>query len=95
MQGTRDSLLLKQDHGYFIYEIWRCSDKATLTDLETEIQCAPDTLMKLKSDPNAASVDKSTISQADLDANLYEEDLEGDSIDNFLRTKVVAMKLIN
>ena len=26
LQGTRDSELLKQDHAYITYEIWRCND---------------------------------------------------------------------
>lgn len=84
---------MKQDHGYFVYEIWRCSPKAVLTDQESEPDCAPDTLMKLISDPTAASVDKKTLTPENID--LYEEDLTGDSIDNWLRNKVVTLKLIN
>jgi hypothetical protein len=26
LQGTRDSLPLKQDHAYVTYETWRCND---------------------------------------------------------------------
>ena len=26
LQGTRDSLLLKQSHAYLIFETWRCND---------------------------------------------------------------------
>lgn len=49
--------------------------------------------MKKIDDNSAPSVDKSTILEDDL--HDYEEDLEGDSIDNFVRNKVIAMKLIN
>lgn len=49
--------------------------------------------MKLISDPSAESVDKSTIDKDDL--IYYEEDLEGVSIDNWTRNKVIAMKVIN
>jgi len=49
--------------------------------------------MKLISDPTAASVDKKTLTPENID--LYEEDLTGDSIDNWLRNKVVTLKLIN
>ena len=49
--------------------------------------------MKLKSDLTAPSVDYSTIAEADL-IN-YTEDLEADTIDNWLRYKVAAMKIIN
>jgi hypothetical protein len=49
--------------------------------------------MKLISDPTAESKSKADIPAADID--LYEEDLEGDSIDNWMRNKVVTLKLIN
>jgi hypothetical protein len=26
LQGTRDSLILEQDHAYFLYEVWRCNE---------------------------------------------------------------------
>ena len=38
---------------------------------------------------------KSILDDPALDINDYVEDLKGKSIDNFLRSKVVALKLIN
>lgn len=55
--------------------------------------CAVKTYMRLISDPSAAPVDKTSIPESDLKD--YYEDLEADSIDNWTRTKMVAMKLIN
>lgn len=50
--------------------------------------------MKSKSDPlTVKNIDKASIAADDLKD--YEEDLEGTSIDNWIRDKVVAMKLIN
>ena len=96
MQGTRDSLLLEQDHGFFVYEVWRCSSKEILSDLDTvpdeSQRCAPDTIMKRLDDPSDTK-DKNDIPEEELD--LWEVDLEAESIDNYLRNKVIAMKLIN
>ena len=49
--------------------------------------------MKSKTDLSITNVDKTTI--ADNDLINYEEDLDGESINNFIRNKMVAMKLIN
>jgi hypothetical protein len=50
-------------------------------------------MMKKIGDPTAPSVDIATIKSSDL--RLYEEDLKADSIDNFVRNKKIAMKVIN
>jgi hypothetical protein len=87
-------LILEQDHSYLITEVWRCiSEAEPANNLEASSNCAPDTLVRKIGDTSVPSVDKKTVPEADL--YLYEEDLTGDSIDNWLRNKVVTMKVIN
>ena len=96
LQGTRDSEVQKQDHAYITYEIFRCSEDTKIEETKPEggyPECKPERMMKLKSDLTAPSVDYNTIAKEDL-IN-YEEDLEADTIDNWLRYKVAAMKIIN
>ena len=77
-----------------VTEVWRCiSEAEPANNLEARSDCAPDTLVRKIGDETVPSVDKKTISEADL--YLYEEDLTGDSIDNWLRNKVATMKVIN
>ena len=40
LQGTRDSVTLKQDHAYIVYEIWRCTDDPS-RKIEGFPDCAP------------------------------------------------------
>ena len=96
LQGTRDSEVKKEDHAYITFEVFRCSEDTKIDETKPEggyPECKPERMMKLKSDLTAPSVNYNTIAQADL-IN-YEEDLEADTIDNWLRYKVAAMKIIN
>jgi hypothetical protein len=96
LQGTRDSEVKKEDHAYITFEVLRCSEDTKIDETKPEgghPECKPERMMKLNSDPTAPSVDYSTIAEADL-IN-YDEDLEADTIDNWLRFKVAAMKIIN
>ena len=92
MQGTRDSIVAEEDHALMIIEVNRCSDA---TKGEGDPDCKPRKLMKLAdgSSPNTVSYEKLKSDGANLD--LYIEDLTADSIDNFVRNKKVAMKIIN
>lgn len=83
-------MVLKQDHAYFFYEIYRCSWASQFVG---DPPCAVDTYMKSKLDPSQPSVDKLEIPEDQLQD--YEEDLEADSIDNWIREKMVTLKLIN
>lgn len=92
MQGTWDSVVLKQDHALLIFEITRCTDA---TREEGDPECKPRKLMKLAdgSSDELVSIEKLTSDGADIE--LYVEDLKADSIDNFVRNKKVAFKVIN
>jgi hypothetical protein len=92
LQGTRDSEILKQDHAYIVFESWRCSEK---TKEEGDPDCKPESMMKLKVKDGSASVDIATLEADGTDLSLYEEDLEADSINNFVRFKKATMKIIN
>lgn len=96
MQGTRDSEILSQDHAYIVFEILRCSDDSKNDETKPAggwPECKPERMMRLKSDLTAPAVDYKDITKADL--SKYIEDLEADTIDNWLRYKLAAMKIIN
>lgn len=92
LQGTRDSEILKQDHAYIILETYRCSEK---TAIEGDPPCKPKKLMVLKDGTSTepVAIEKLIADGSDLD--LYQEDMEADSIDNFTRNKKVGGKIIN
>ena len=92
LQGTYDSIIAEEDHALMIMEVNRCSDS---TKEEGDPECKPRKLMKLTdgSSPDLISYDKLKNDGSNLD--LYIEDLTADSIDNFVRNKKVAMKVIN
>jgi hypothetical protein len=83
---------LKQDHAYIVYEVYRCSDKTKKTG---DPECKPKKLMLLKdrSSTEPVAIEKLIADGADL--RLYYEDTTADSIDNFTRKKLLAMKVIN
>lgn len=88
--------MLKQDHAYILYEILRCNEDSKIDETKPEggyPECKPERMMRLKTDLTTDPVDFKDIAAADLP--LYEEDLEADTIDNWLRYKVAAMKVLN
>jgi hypothetical protein len=91
LQGTRDSDVRKQEHSYIVIEVWRCNDDTKPEGFNGV--CKPDRMLRLLSDPSAPPVDAKTILEADLDK--YYEDLQADTIDNWLREKKVELKVLN
>jgi hypothetical protein len=97
LQGTRDSFLFKEDHAYVVFETWKCNDKTK----RPGTSCAVETYLKCKTDKVGqcsltGSVDKKTIlKDYPSEINLYEDDLIADSIDNWTRNKIIAMKVVN
>ena len=55
----------------------------------------PDRMMKLKDGTSEKSVDIKELIESGADLKLYEEDLVADSIDNWVRNKKIAMKVLN
>lgn len=51
--------------------------------------------MKLKDGTSTASVDIATLKTDNADLKLYEEDLEANTIDNWVRLKRATMKILN
>jgi hypothetical protein len=92
LQGTRDSEILKQEHAYIIFEVWRCNEK---TKEAGDPVCKPERMMTLKDGTSTESVDIATLKASGANLKLYEEDLEADSIDNWLRYKKASMLIIN
>jgi hypothetical protein len=92
LEGTRDSEILKQDHAYIVFEVWRCSGK---TKEAGDPVCKPERMMMLKDGTSTTSVDIATLKTDGSDLTLYEEDLDADSIDNWVRFKKASMKIIN
>lgn len=92
LQGTRDSEVLKQDHAYITVEVWRCSDK---TKEANDPPCKPERMMHLKDGSSTDLVDYATLVADGADLDLYVEDLEADTIDNFLRKKKATFKVLN
>jgi hypothetical protein len=92
LQGTKDSEILKQDHAYIVFEILRCG----VTTMEPrDPVCKPERMMILKDGSTTDSVDIATLIADGANLRLYEEDLEADSIDNWVRLKRASMKIIN
>jgi hypothetical protein len=58
LQGTRDSEILKQDHAYIVFEIWRCNDG---TKEAEDPVCKPERMMKLKDGTSTDSIDIATL----------------------------------
>ena len=94
LQGTKDSEVLKQDHAYIVYEVWRCNDVVGTKD-DGDPECAPERMMLLKDRSTDVSVDIKTLVDQGADLRLYEEDLEADTIDNWVRYKKAALVIIN
>ena len=94
LQGTRDSEILKQDHAYIVFEVWRCNDKEK-TKEDGDPVCKPERMMMLKDGKSPQSVDIATLKAEGADLRLYEEDLEADSIDNWVRFKKASMLILN
>ena len=92
MQGTRDSEVLEQDHAYIVYEVWRCNEE---TREVGDPVCKPERMMKPKADSSSESEDIATLKADGKNLNDYVEDLEADSIDNWVRFKKASMKIIN
>jgi hypothetical protein len=57
--------------------------------------CKPERMMMLKDGTSTESIDIATLVADGANLRLYEEDLEADSIDNWVRLKKAAMKIIN
>ena len=94
LQGTRDSEVLKQDHAYLIFETWRCHDTIRVAG---DPVCKPNKMMYLKDGTSTASVAIETLVANGADLSLYDEDMEDKnaSIDNWVRYKKIALKIIN
>jgi len=63
LEGTKESMVLKQDHAYFFYEIYRCSWR---TQFVGDPPCAVDTYMRSKLDPSKPLIVKSEIPDGEL-----------------------------
>lgn len=92
LQGTRDSEVMKQDHAYTVFEVWRCNES---TKEEGDPACKPSRMMMLKDGSSTESVDIATLIADGSNLKLYEEDLEADTIDNWVRLKKASMKIVN
>jgi hypothetical protein len=92
LQGTRDSEIMKQDHAYIVFEVWRCNDDTKEAGYPI---CKPDKMMMLKDGTSTESIDIATLIANGANLELYEDDLEADTIDNWVRLKKASMKIIN
>jgi hypothetical protein len=77
-----------------VFEVWRCNDVKD-TKVAGDPVCKPERMMKLKDGTSTDSIDIATLKADGANLKLYYEDLEADSIDNWLREKKASMKIIN
>lgn len=77
---------------YIYYEVMTCGPKSSKPD---DPPCKPRKVMKLADGSSDERFPIETLIAEGKDLDLYKEDPNADSIDNFTKNKKIAMKIIN